>query len=206
MSPSPASDGEATKPPPTDLGRELRQDPALLERLETRRLRAQSPATLDAADDALDVRTGAVDAILGAQPLDARELPARVADLAGAVADLLAAVVQADQKREGRYAVPLQSAPGMIDAFNTMGVRVPVDDLVEAWRTDAEPLASWRRILDGLTEQARRGVRSAAIGSTIHHDSPQSNQAPIVSLLAHVLSLVVWLVSRPVENGPSGAG
>lgn len=196
MSPSPAGDGEAAEPPPTGLGLELRNNSALLERLETLRLRGTPPATLTAADDAVDVRTAAVDVALDAHPRDARELLARAADLAGAVADLLAAVVQADQEREDRYAIPFQAAPRMIDAFNTMGVRVPVDDLVDAWRSDAEPLASWRRILDGLTQEARRGVRSAAIGSTIYHDSPQSNQTPIVSLLAHVLSLAVWLEQR----------
>jgi hypothetical protein len=185
-----------TEPPETALGRELRREPVLLERLETVRLRGTPPSTLTAADDAVDVRMAAVDAALDARPRDAHELMARAGDFAAAVADLLAAVVQADQKRDDRHAIPFQAAPRMIDAFNTMGVRVPVDDLVEAWRRDAQPLASWRRILDGLTQEARHGVRSAAIGSTIYHDSPQSNQTPIVSLLAHVLSLVAWLDSR----------
>jgi hypothetical protein len=185
-----------SEPPRTALAGELRANPELLTWLEEIRLRASAPATLTAADDALDVRVAALDAALVAEPRSDQDLLQRAGELAGAVADLLASVVQADEHRDERYAIPFSSVPLMIDAFNQMGVRVPVDDLVASWRADADPLATWRRTLDALIEEARRGVRAAAIGSTIYHESPQSNQVPVVSLLAHVLSLVVWPEAR----------
>ncbi len=34
-------------------------------------------------------------------------------------------------------------------------------------------------------------------GSTVYDNNAQSNQAPVISLLAHVLALVTWLQQKP---------
>lgn len=177
-------------PPPTTVGDELRRDQDLLQGLERRRLLAESPADLDRADETVGRALGHVN--LALDSADAGRIRDAAERLTIAVDDLLAAVVAADEGATERHAVPLTSAALMIDAFNQMGVRVPVDDLLAAWRTDHDPLGSWRRILGGLVDEARRGVRSAQLGTTTYVGAAQSNQVPVVSLLAHVLSLLTW--------------
>lgn len=183
-------------PPRTVLGDELRAQAALLEDLEKERLARSSPSDLRRADDRLDERLALVDKAIEEE--DLAGLQAEVGRLAQDIADLLAAVVAADEKKEDRYVVPLTSSPGMIEAFNDMSFRVPVDSACDAWRNNPyEPsLAAWRRILGQLLPDTRSGVRHAAAGTTRYHGSPQSNQSPIVELLAHVLSLASWLAKQ----------
>ncbi len=192
---------ELTLPPATTLGNEVRAREGLLQRLETVRLRASPPATLEAADDQLKVRVAhldlALDAInLARWPEGAIAVVDQAIELTGAIADLLAAVVERDEGSDERHPILFKSAPNMIEAFD-VGARAPVDDLAAAWRDDHTPLQTWRRILDQQLREAHHGVRCAVNGSTVYDNDAQSNQAPVVSLLAHVLSLLTWLQQKP---------
>jgi hypothetical protein len=192
---------ELTLPPETTLGNELRARRGLLQHLEQVRLRVSPPASLQAADDQLEARVARLDPALDAVdlarwPEGAVALADRAIELAGAIADLLAAVVTRDERSEERHSVPFKAAPNMIEASN-VGAQAPVDDLAAAWRDDHAPLQSWRRILDHQLREAHHGVRCAMNGSSVYDNDAQSNQAPVVSLLAHVLALVTWLQRKP---------
>ena len=191
-------------PPVTKVGNELRARGGLLQRLEELRLRASPPATLQAADDGIEVRVALLDPALEAidlarWPEGAVTLCDRASELAGAVVDLLAAVVERDEGAQTRHAVPFKAAPNMIEAFD-VSARVPIDVLARAWRTDRSPLQTWRRFLDQQLRDAHHGARCSMNGSTVYDNEAQSNQTPVVSLLAHVLSLVTWLQGPPLAD------
>lgn len=185
------------KPPHTRLGNELRAFQATLERLERERLRSAAPANLDSADDALDQQIAALDRAMGGDPVDADRLGQASGRLVCVVADLLAAVVASDEGKVARYPVPLTSAPSMIETFDE-SLKVPVDLAVAAWREGekAAPLELWRYQLGSHLDAARQGVAMSKLGTTVYVDSEQSNQSPIVGLLAHCLSLWTWLPRR----------
>ena len=119
-------------PPATTVGNELRARGGLLQRLEEVRLRASPPATLQAADDQLEVRVALLDPALDAidlarWPEGAVALADRASELAGAIADLLAAVVERDEGSQERHPVPFKAAPNMIEAFD-VGARLQAGD------------------------------------------------------------------------------
>jgi hypothetical protein len=185
---------EMQEPPNTRFGNELRAFQAALERLERERLKSAAPTDLDSAADALDRQIAALDREMGQDPVDADRLLQASGRLVCVVADLLAAVVASDEGRVARFPVPLTSAPPMIETFDE-SLKVPVDLAVAAWRDGekAAPLELWRYQLGIHLDAARQGVAMSSVGTTVYVDSRQSNQSPIVGLLAHCLSLWTWL-------------
>jgi hypothetical protein len=180
--------------PRTAFGEELRRNRETLESIERLRLESESPPSLDAADDLLDVRAGILDGEISAKPLDAPKAVTACDGLAAAAVDLLAATVASDEQGERRHAAPMNSIPDMIDFFDDT-FKVPVDMTIEGWREQGHgsPLDRWRQQLAYHLDEAHRGVSMSRIGTTLYHDSPQSNQSPIVALLAHCLSLRTFL-------------
>lgn len=191
---------ESQEPPPTQFGDELRALHPALENLERERLQSDAPLDLDQADDALDRQIAALDKELLRHSSDRDGLLEAAARLVCVVADLLAATVARDEKRESRHPVPLTSAPPMIEAFND-SMKVPVDAAVGTWRAGVRgtPLELWRYQLGLQLDGVRHGIAMSRLGTTVYHESEQSNQTPLVSLLAHCLSLWAWLLNHERE-------
>lgn len=182
--------------PHTAFGEELRRHQQALDSLERLRLESSSPSSLEEADHKVDTSVAVFEGKLLAEPFDHAAATKACEWLVAAVVDLLAATVASDEGKVERYTVPVKSLPDMIDFFDD-SFKVPVDMAVEGWRCGGHGTAidRWRQQLDFHIREARHGVAMSRLGTTIYHESPQSNQVPIVALLAHCLSLWTWLTS-----------
>ena len=183
--------------PRTVLGEKLRQQKRALDALEQLRLRLEAPSDLKVAEDVLSIRVANLERELSLPSNDPAVRIDACERLVAAAVDLLAATVASDEGKANRYAVPMKSIPDMIDFFNE-DFKVPVDMAITGWRNDGPgtPLDRWWQQLDFHLSQARHGVAMSQLGTTVYHEVSQSNQVPIVALLAHCLSLLVWLIEE----------
>jgi hypothetical protein len=184
------------EPAPTLFSAELCELLPALEFLESSRLTTLSPPSLDAAEQDIDVFVARLEIECTAQPNDYSAAAKACEQLIADVADLLAATVASDEGRSNRHPIRMKAVPKMIDFFNE-SFKVPVDAAIEGWRGEGvgTPIDRWWQQLDFHIRQARHGVAMSRLDTTVYHDSPQSNQVPIVALLAHCLSLWAWLIT-----------
>jgi len=183
--------------PRTVFGEKLRRHTHALHSLEQLRLRLQAPSDLKVAEGVLSTRVAELERELTLPSDDLRVRIEACERLVAAVVDLLAATVANDEGRAHRYAVPMKSIPDMIDFFDE-DFKVPVDMAIAGWHDEGHgtPLDRWWQQLDFHLSQARHGVAMSQLGTTVYHEASQSNQVPIVALLAHCLSLWIWMIEE----------